>query len=180
MTREEFLDTIDNIDDLISFCYDNDMEEYCSSVHSRDSVDEYLCDLIQEKCRHESWESVREMLNDIEPGYDWYVEDDCYIFAPLEDYVFCDIREEVLDHCEDIGYFDNPEDEEEDFLSDLEEETTEACEPDDSSSTICFDDFLSSNNQVLQTVQEYIASRNNTPSHAAEEDELYDEPLFVF
>lgn len=110
MTRKEFLEDVNDMDDLICFCNDNDLStlEY---VYDSDSFDSYINDCLYDKVRNngDSWVDVKDWLNDIPDGYDYY--DTEYDFEGIGDYEFDDYKTRVLD---DADYYDVWEDEEDD------------------------------------------------------------------
>ena len=182
MTREEFIENVSDMWELRNFCDENNMYECLDGYYDRDQADDYICDLIRDKVNHVSWEDIKDMLDNIPSGYDWYKDDDYDILAPLTDDDFEYLRNDILEQLDNMDFFDAEEvdDDDEEFLSSLNEDQKEVCEPDSSSATICFDDFLSSNEKILQTVQEYKLSQTLPEEDISEEISYQRDFVFAF
>lgn len=111
MTRQEFVDNVTTAEELVEFCYDNDLDQ-CSSWISGDDLDGRICEVIRDMTHDETWDRIRDYLNGIEEGYDYYDADDD--FRAIDDDDVENIRDQILDFFE----FDDGEDEDAEFEED--------------------------------------------------------------
>ena len=105
MTRQEWEDSIEDIGDLVSFSNETGYQdsEYC------DVIDDYgLDDCISEDIRYYdgSWQSLRDALDSIETGYDWYKREGCLDYTGLDSSDYRDMKEEMLQELIDDDFFD--------------------------------------------------------------------------
>jgi len=113
VTRQEFIDDITTMSALLDFCYEEDCS-VCEDVYSEEAMDDY----INENClvdwaRSNSWYGLRDMLNDLPTGYDWYYVNEYGDFEGVDDYVLEDFKDRVLEWAEDNDVFDQEEEEDE-------------------------------------------------------------------
>lgn len=117
MTRDELFDEISDMDDLYRFCIENEMYEFLEN-NMQDVVDEngiydwvensYVPDLYSDH----SW---TEVLDDLE-GIRYTIENNDWFYVgnwcveEVDDSMFRDLREELLDELENTGYFDDEDD----------------------------------------------------------------------
>lgn len=125
MTRQEFIDEVNSFGDLIDFCNDNDCYE-CENVYYQDSFDDYINDCLSDWARNDGWRDLRDRLNDIPTGYDWY---DIENLCGLDDDDFDDYKDDVLSWADDHDVWDEPDDDDE--VVDDDFEIGEAIEDDD-------------------------------------------------
>lgn len=107
MTRQEFIENVTTAYDLVEFCYEEDLNQ-CDSWISGDYLDGKICEVINDMTHNETWDRIRDYLNSIEEGYDYYDADD---FRAIDDDDVENIREQILDFFE----FDDGEDEDAEF-----------------------------------------------------------------
>lgn len=120
MTREDFIENIQSWEDLISFCSDYGCD-YCKDVYDDDQRDDYINeDLVDMARNSDDWRDLRNMLNDIPTGYDYYIKDDYDEFREADNDDFEDYKSSVLEWGDDGDVWD--EDEEEDYYDDEDEE----------------------------------------------------------
>ena len=132
MTRSEFIaDPPGTIRDLIDFCVDNHLSA-ADDILPGDELDDRLCEDIREMTRGSYWYNIRDFLNDIPSGCDWYkYEDGEYVdFDDEWETLYDDIIYEMDD--EELWDEEDEDDEEED-----EDDEDEDDEEDDS-----FDDSV--------------------------------------
>lgn len=110
MTRTEFEENVVSFGDLVDFCYDNNLE-VMEDVISDDQLDDDVNEDLQ--YHNGSWQDLRDRLDEIPQGYDWYRRDGFLDFCPLDDYDFERYREDVIRAAEDEGVFEDEEEEEE-------------------------------------------------------------------
>lgn len=108
MTRQEFVDNVTTAEDLVEFCYDNDLDQ-CSSWISYNELDCKICEVINDMTNDVTWDRIRDFLDGIEEGCDYYDADDDFRAIDYDDVV--NVREQILDFFE----FDDEEDEDAEF-----------------------------------------------------------------
>lgn len=112
MTRQEFIDDIEDFDDLIQVC-----SEYgctvCDSVYDSDQCDDWIDEHTEEWAENENWRDLRDMLDSIPTGYDWYRIDDYDNVHGLDNQDFENYKSEVAEWMDGNALWD-AEDEEED------------------------------------------------------------------
>lgn len=126
MTRQEFIDNIDDYYELRDFCQENDSYEF-DDIIDQDSFDEYVNDNIWNN-RYD-WRDLQEWLNNIPTGYYFYdVINGVFDAVGLSDENFESDKDEILQKATNKGWFDEEEPEEdsdEDEDNDNKEEDSE-------------------------------------------------------
>ena len=107
MTRSYFEENVITAYDLYQFCYDYDLD-YCSHWVSDDDLDGAVCSAICDMTSHDAWDTIRDFLNGIEEGYDYYDRDNS--FSGISDDEVSDIIDDILENFD----FDPEEDDEDD------------------------------------------------------------------
>lgn len=144
MTRNEFLDNINSWWELIEFCNDEDCdvcEEIVDEDQKNDGVNADLCD----EARRTDWKDIRNWLNDIPVGYEYYRCDGMFDYVPMNNGSdFQEYKDAVLEWMDDGGYWDDEEEEyPEDVIDDEPfEEDDEEDEEDEEDGSIDEDEFL--------------------------------------
>ena len=132
MTREEFLDNVNDWDELLDFCYDNDIYT-CEDIHTDAQKDEYIENNLVEWARTSTWKELYNILDDIPDESNWYVINDYGEIWEATDDDFEDYKQRTLEKCDDDELFDEvkpyEEDDIEDYTLDEEEEEDEEIEP---------------------------------------------------
>lgn len=128
MTRQEFIDNIDTVGELIDFCDEHGCYE-CEDIYSEDGMDDY----INESClggwaRNNSWRDLLNILNDLPTGWDWYHMDEYGEWYGVDDDDFEDYKQRVLEWGDNNYAWDTEEEEEDEELEEPEEP---GCEPDE-------------------------------------------------
>ena len=111
MTREEFFEEYTTWDSLFDICGEVRCD-IMEDVMSCESVDDMINEYLQDWARDDNWDEVRDRLNDIPAGYDWYRYDG-YDWYGLDVDDLNQYINEVADYLEEIGYFDTEEEDEE-------------------------------------------------------------------
>lgn len=120
MTREDFIENIQSWEDLINFCSDYGCD-YCEDVYDDDQMDDYINETLVDMARNsDGWRDLRNMLNDIPTGYDYYIRDEYDEFREADDDEFEDYKSSVIEWGDNGDVWD--EDEEEDYYDDEDEE----------------------------------------------------------
>lgn len=107
MTRYEF-EQIDNFSDLKQVAYDMGYDDFASSIVT--DLDYEVEDDLSDW--DGSWSELRDCLNGIDTGHDYYRRDGSFDYVPIDD-DFDDWWEELRDMMENNGDFDPEEEEEE-------------------------------------------------------------------
>lgn len=108
MTRQQFEDEVESFGDLMDFCSEHglwDLDEVCDD----DAKDEYIDEDLRE-CDW-GWLDIRDALDNIPTGYDWYRRNGYLDFDALDEYDFEHYKEDVFNHAEESGCFDEEEEE---------------------------------------------------------------------
>ena len=133
MTRDEFINDVTTWWELKDFCMEHDcsvMDDFFDS----DYLDEYLDREIEDWARNMSWTSLRDKLDEIDTGYEWYYWDEYGDIEVADDNDFHYYKEDVLSWGDDHDIWDvedeelEPDDEFEDELCEPEDDEDEAVE----------------------------------------------------
>lgn len=110
MTREEFLENVTTFGELKDFCYDQDCD-LLEDVYDEEGRDDYIDEDLVELARDSSWEEMRDYLDNIPTGYEWYRNYDGW--EGLDDYDFDQYKRDVLEWMDDNGFWEEEEEDEE-------------------------------------------------------------------
>ena len=118
MTRQEFIDSINDIYELKDFCSDNELYEELDEVYTYDEVYSMIDDRVADWAREYSWTDLRDMLNECPTDENvYYVSDDYNAsgFSEYDDYGFEDDKQRILDEIDRYypEIWDDPEEEDE-------------------------------------------------------------------
>lgn len=142
MTRNEFLDNINSWWELIEFCNDEDCdvcEEIVDEDQKNDGVNDDLCD----EARRTDWKDIRNWLNDIHVGYEYYRCDGMFDYVPMNNGSdFQEYKDAVLEWMDDGGYWDDEEEEYPEDVIDDEPFEEDDDEEDEEGGIIDEDEFL--------------------------------------
>lgn len=121
MTKAEFYDEIENFSDLLDFCLTNDCEYIVENIRDSANFDDWIWDVIENNRSRWFWHYVRDVLRDIEaPSSDYFVAPegiDDLNFGELWEEDLQEYKDKVLDWGDDIGFWDDEEDDDE-WISD--------------------------------------------------------------
>lgn len=112
MTRSEFLNDVNWFGDLIDFCYEVGCN-YCENIIDYDELDEEIDDYLSENVREKSWKSIKEDLDCIPEGYDYYLRRYTMEYEGLTESDFLDYKDDVLDWADSYERFDEEDIEDE-------------------------------------------------------------------
>lgn len=108
MTREEFLDEVTTWGALLSFC-----DEYgcgiCEDIIDDDYRDDEIDNDIVEAIRDDRWYELKEYLNNIPTGYDYYLRNGMFSYEGMDDSDFDGYRNDVLEWADNEGVWDEDE-----------------------------------------------------------------------
>ncbi len=142
MTRNYFLDYIDEFDGLKDLCREHDCD-ICDGIIDSRQFDEYVDDDISEALPYHNWQEIRDMLNGIPYGYDYYRVDGSFDYSGLDSYDFESYKQEVLEWMDENGLWDYEADEEEDENDSEEVEVLEPEEPEVEEEDFTVSDLMS-------------------------------------
>lgn len=145
MTRDEFYNNITEWWDLIDICNDYNLTA-CNDVFSDDQFCEIIDEALAEAIGYESWHTIKDWLNYVPTGYDYYFvdEEDPWNHSGLDDSDFLEYKDQVAEDMEYMGLFDATDDDDD---VDPEDLIPVADEP------IAFDDFMNASLVALDTAQ---------------------------
>ena len=112
MTRTEWLEETSDFDSLIAWCKDNGYENCVEDIISGDDLDDYIQDDI--RYSDYGWVDLRDCLNNIDSGWDWYRVDGTFDYTGLDEYDMERIHDEILESLEENDFFDEEDEEESD------------------------------------------------------------------
>lgn len=107
MTRQQFIDEINTWDELICWCNDHGCY-YCEDIYSDQSRDDRIDEALEDWASSNSWYDLRDILNGLETGYDYWRRDDWGDWYGVDndfDAYFSD----VLSWADENGEFDDEE-----------------------------------------------------------------------
>lgn len=113
MTRNEFINDINDWEELIDFCRDMNYE-LCDDIYSEYSRDDYINDYLENiasECG--DWRSLISTLEDITTGYDYYLYESTTDWRGLDDGDFECYKETVVEWMDDRELWSEEEDDEE-------------------------------------------------------------------
>ena len=122
MTRSEFIREISCFSELREFCEEeqlSDCDDYVDGDRLDDAIDEDIryCDM--------NWRDVRDYLNDITTGEDFYRRDGCLDYVPMDSEDFESLKQDVLNYMDDYREWDPEDDDEEDETEEVDEESVD-------------------------------------------------------
>lgn len=114
MTRQEFIDDVTTFGDLMDIASDVGID-FLDDIVYDDERDEEIDEAIRDRLDHEYWGEIRDWLNNIETGFEWYRRDgDEYVGLCDED--FEAYKDDVERYLLDIEWFDAEEDEDDEDI----------------------------------------------------------------
>lgn len=112
MTRREFIENIEEFNDLIQFCWDEGLGDLID-VFSAETLNERVFEVIVDYDRYNDWRDVYNFLGRIPTNYAWYTEDDWGDYIGVSDEEFPRYKQTVLEAMDEDGAWDDEEDEHE-------------------------------------------------------------------
>lgn len=115
MRREEF-EEIRDFGELVRVAFDYGHDDLCEYYYSDEGLDDYINDEMQYYFEDYSWTEIRDMLNGIPQGYDWYYVDglsEVYGISDDDDEFDC-LYDNLYEAMIDNNEFEDDEDEESD------------------------------------------------------------------
>ena len=128
MTRDYFVNEVTTWGELQEFCADEGCYA-CDDIIYCDSLDEYITEDITDAIRHDTWTEIRDALNEINSGYEYYVCRGSLNYEGIDD-DFDYYKEEVLEWADNRDVWDEPEEEPDEVFHEADEDCNEP-EPQD-------------------------------------------------
>lgn len=108
MTREQFYENINNISELLDFCNAEDVE-IANNIYDYDSYQDWLNTKLIDYSRESTWYEMRDWLNSIDDGWDYYYIDDYDEVSGIDESLFLSLRDDVAREMDSYDYWDEPE-----------------------------------------------------------------------
>ena len=129
MTREAWIEEIDSLSSLISWCRNNyECEDIFEDFIYEDSLSEYVWDDINNF--DWSWEQLRDNLDNIDTGYPWYRVDGSFDYVGYSEHEYDEFKEQVLENLDAEGFFEDEEEDDDDAIE-LEQQVETVEVPDE-------------------------------------------------
>ena len=113
MTREAWRDSINTIGDFIDFCNDEGIwEDVVADFLEEDSYDDAVQEDINEY--YYGWHDLRDSLNNLPTGYDWYRRDGMFDYVGLDDSDLDYYLDDLERYLDEIGWFTDEDHEDDD------------------------------------------------------------------
>ncbi len=122
MRREDFINEINDMDDLYGFLCDEELYEFYDDIYDENGLDERLNEMFLEDLRYNNWRDVYSNMSGIPEGFSWYRIDsyDGEVYG-IDETDFQNLKQEVLEHCDDNEMWDEEDEDEEDAELYIEE-----------------------------------------------------------
>lgn len=108
MTRTEFLNGVNDFEDLKDFCLDEDCD-ICDDVYDEYDRDGYIDERLSEIAEENSWDELRDILAAIPTGYDYYRCDGRVDWVGLDNTDFEAYKDDVLAWMDNGDYWEEEE-----------------------------------------------------------------------
>lgn len=154
MTRREFIDTVNDFYDLVSFCNENGCD-MCEDIYDDDERDGMIDEDIRDAVGYDSWRDIRDWLSSIPTGYDLYIRHSSFDYDGVDN-DFEDYKNDVLDWADSEGVWDDDE-EDEDIEEDYEDDDDFEIEDDvsmDDVAKACFEQTAQRMAQIKDNARE--------------------------
>lgn len=135
MTRSDFYEEIDSISELIVFCDNNGISDFVEDLVDEDGRDDRIDEYVEDAIRHQRWYDIRDVLDDITDGYEYYLFHGPDNIEGFTNSDFIELRDQVLEHCLEydiiVDDYDEAEEDDYDEYDDEDEDEDEEDEPED-------------------------------------------------
>lgn len=116
MTREDYINNVNDWSDFISFCYDEGYDDFVDDIYytDTDSIEELINDDLN--CYLENgygWRDLREVLNDVENvvcHYDYVRGEGCLCYEGLDEVDFESYKQELLERIDELEEWEDEDD----------------------------------------------------------------------
>lgn len=128
MTRAGFFENVTSWWELKDFCGEQGCS-LCDNVYDDEARDDYIDENLVNWVRNDTWYDLRNRLDNLDTGYDYWLLDDYGDWTGLDDGDFYNMKDEVAEWVDNYGDWDD--DEEEADEEPFEEENEEPFEEED-------------------------------------------------
>jgi hypothetical protein len=128
MTRNEFLETIDEWCELIGFCSDMGCDS-CEDVIDRDGMNDEIENDLSEVINDYNWLEIRDALDGICTGYEYYRRNGLFDYEGMDDSDFQQYKDDALAWGDDRDEWDDEDDDVDVFTEELETSEIDDEEP---------------------------------------------------
>lgn len=108
MTRECFYENINSISELLDFCNEENIE-IANNIYDYDSYQDWLNDRMLDYSRELTWHELRDWLNSIDDGWDYYFFDEYDEVSGIDDQLFLSLKDDVAREMDSYDSWDEPE-----------------------------------------------------------------------
>lgn len=109
MTRQEFIECVNDFWDLKEFCDENNLR-VCDDVYDEDSYNYFIDENLAEWARNDHWWELLDRLRDLPSGLDWYYCGD----YDWEEADFEEFKQEALEEMDRFDAWDEEDEDEND------------------------------------------------------------------
>lgn len=110
MKRQEFIDNITQFYELRDFCHEHELWEITDEYFDGDQLDDEIeRDISDRDC---DWSTLRDYLNDISTGGEFYYRDGWLCYTERDDEDFQNLKNQVLDAMDEEEGWESSEPEE--------------------------------------------------------------------
>lgn len=116
MRRDEFIEEINNIYDLMDFCWNNNYDSFVENIYGDESRNEYIeNDISERRSCGDSWWEIRDWLYSIDDhgDYDYWRLDDWGDWQGVDDCLFEELKENLLEELDSDGFFEDADEDDE-------------------------------------------------------------------
>lgn len=113
MTLNEFDYRVETLHDFVEFCDDYGFSD-CDGWIPEDEYDSYVCDDIRDVIERRCWSDVRDLLDELPDGYNYYIHNGMLDFTAVYEDDAGEYIANLRDRLLDDGWFDEEDDEDED------------------------------------------------------------------
>ena len=130
MTRQEFFDNVEDFDELIEVCSDYGCG-ICNDVYDSDQLDDWIDDHTDEWAANSSWRDLRDKLDAIPTGYDYYSIDDYDYIYGLDNRDFETYKSNVAEWIDNEELWEDEEDDEEEPVQVVQSQSVDESAPEE-------------------------------------------------
>ena len=130
MTRQEFFDNVEDFDELIEVCSDYGCG-ICNDVYDSDQLDDWIDDHTDEWAANSSWRDLRDKLDAIPTGYDYYSIDDYDYIYGLDNRDFETYKSNVAEWIDNEELWEDEEDDDEEPVQVVQSQSVDESAPEE-------------------------------------------------
>lgn len=124
MTRNEFLEDVNEWSDLIDFAYDIECD-ICDDIVQGEDLSSRIAEDFSDYSHEYDWTDIRRWINDIQDGHDYYSREGSFEYSVLDEDDFERYKSDVVNYADRFDCWDEEDEEYDDEYSDDEEDEDE-------------------------------------------------------